>query len=378
MNSIAYFLFFSKYCFFFFIALMGINFLIAFHELGHFLFCKLFGIKAPTFSIGMGPFIFSKKIGDTVFGLAQLPLGGYVEIAGLEEIGQGEQKSAKLKGAHAFSEKPFWQKLLVLSGGIIFNIIFAYAAITATFMIGLPKSPLAYPYNASTTIDTILPDSPAERAGLSTNDCITHFNGAPLTNTKKFLDYMYNNPNKSLSVTIKRNNKKRFDITLPIEAKQHLGQEVGSLGILFTTKETSPASIKNALQLGFSLANDCIIKTAQAFKALFTFQGTQSAGGPIAILKASTQTAQKGITSFLLLLSFISINLAVFNLLPLPILDGGQILFASIEAAIQKPLNAKAKEYIHIASWACMLVLIVFLSARDIYKLFEPIVQKMF
>lgn len=159
-----------------FIGLLGINFLIAFHELGHFLFCKLFKIKTPSFSIGFGPYIWSKKIGDTVFALSSIPFGGYVEIAGVQEVGQGEQKEAQRKDTYSFVSKPYYQKLLVLLGGILFNLIFAYAAFIALFYTGIPKTLLMYPYQATPVITSVTPESAAHQAGLQPQDKIIAIN----------------------------------------------------------------------------------------------------------------------------------------------------------------------------------------------------------
>ena len=106
-------------------ALIGFGLLITVHECGHFFFCKLFGIRTPTFSIGMGPTLYQRNIGQTNFRLALVPIGGYVEIAGMAEVGQGEQAHAEDAGPDSFSSKPFWQRFLVLIGGILFNSLFA-------------------------------------------------------------------------------------------------------------------------------------------------------------------------------------------------------------------------------------------------------------
>ena len=124
--------------------LIGINFVVGIHEFGHFLFCKFFKIRTPTFSFGFGPYLASKKIGDTTFALSSIPLGGYVEIAGSAEMGQGDQKEAHARDTGSFAIKPYWQKLLVMIGGIVFNLIFAYAALIFLFMIGLPKTEFLY------------------------------------------------------------------------------------------------------------------------------------------------------------------------------------------------------------------------------------------
>ena len=124
------------------VAIAGLGFLIAIHEMGHFLFAKLFGISTPTFSIGFGPQLISKKIGETTFSLSAIPLGGYVEIAGLAEVGQGEQGEAGRTDKRSFASKPYWQKMLVMLGGIGVNLGFAYVACIGLSFV---QSPLVTP-----------------------------------------------------------------------------------------------------------------------------------------------------------------------------------------------------------------------------------------
>lgn len=158
--------------FFLIIGILGISFLIAFHELGHFLFCKLFNIHTPSFSIGFGPRLISKKIGSTEFKISVIPLGGYVEIAGSAEPGQGKQKDANRMDEQSFAIKPFWQKFLVMIGGILFNMAFAYFTFVIIFMTGLPKSRLLAPLTMKPTISTVADNSAAQKGGLKVGDTI--------------------------------------------------------------------------------------------------------------------------------------------------------------------------------------------------------------
>ena len=125
---------------------------------------------------------FSKKIGDTEFALSAIPLGGYVEIAGTAEIGQGEQKEAYRSDSHSFNTKPYWQQLLVMLGGILFNLLFAYGAMTLVSLAGLPQSPFAYPHNAVPIVAAVMPESIAAKSGLQKGDTILAINGISLDN----------------------------------------------------------------------------------------------------------------------------------------------------------------------------------------------------
>jgi regulator of sigma E protease len=376
MNILQPLMLLSKNIGFIAIGLIGINFLVGFHELGHYLFCKLFRIKTPTFSIGMGQFIVSKKIGDTVFGLARWPLGGYLEIAGLAEVGQGDQKDATLKGEQSFTDKPFWQKFLVMFGGILFNLIFAYCAFALIYMMGMPKSPLAYPENATSQIEAVVPDSPADTAGIKPSDIITGINGTAIAQPTSIIEAINAHAGSDITIDLTRDGQS-LSYTVPVSKKEIMGQTRGIIGVAFGMKELPPYSFVESVKKAFNATNTHIVNTFKAFGHIFSKRDTRGAGGPIGIIKATMDGAQKGFKIFLLLLALISINLAVLNTLPLPILDGGQILFAAIEGIIGRPLPLQAREYIHIASWMGIMALIMFLSARDIYRIAEPIVKKL-
>lgn len=359
--------------FFGFIGIIGLTALIGFHELGHFLFCKLFRIHTPTFSIGFGPQIFSKKIGKTNFALSAIPLGGYVEIAGLAEVGQGEQKEAKRTDHSSFVSKPFWQKLLVLFGGILFNLLFAYAALILLFAIGMPKTQLLYPANATTIISHVHEGTPAHEANLQAGDEIVAINNIELHGSAlKFTELVSQKPLESITVTISRDGNLRDVSATLLEQKNGLGQKIGTLGVTFEMISLKSASLIDAFKDGIALTNRFIHGIIHAFKHIFTKADVSSMGGPVQIISAMTHGAGQSFAIFLLILAMISVNLAVLNLIPLPILDGGQILYFTIEAIIRRPIPLKVREYIHIASWLFVLSLVLYLSAQDIYRIFKP------
>lgn len=359
--------------FFFLVAgLIGINFLVGFHELGHFLFCKLFNIRTPTFSIGFGPFLASKKIGDTTFALSSIPLGGYVEIAGSAEMGQGEQKDAHAKDAHSFAVKPYWQKLLVMLGGILFNLIFAYAALSLLFMMGLPKTEFLYPRNAKPIIHEIKAESAAAKAGLAVGDRIISINGqAADDNGLKAYTLISSMPDRETSFVVDRGGQ-QIEIPVTLESKDVAGKKIGNLGVLFEITGTQSMPFITAIKEGITLTNAYIMATIAGFKHIFVKRDVSKMGGPIKIISETVKAAGHSFGVFLFFLAVLSINLAILNLLPLPILDGGQILFYTIEAIVGRPLSIKVKEYIHIGSWLMILALVIYLSTQDIYQLVKP------
>jgi len=198
----------------FFFALAGFGLLITIHEFGHFLFCKLFGIHTPTFSIGMGPTLFKRKIGDTNFRLAAIPIGGYVEIAGMAEVGQGGQAQAHDKGPRSFGAKPYWQKFFVLTGGILFNMLFAYSVFIALYFIGMP---------VREKIDLIV-KKPGTSQAWVVGDKILSVNNQPLKQDPKELfpalakiaAQLAEKPKKDVKILVQRGGKK-LNISIPWE-----------------------------------------------------------------------------------------------------------------------------------------------------------------
>lgn len=343
---------------FIFPALIGVGFLIGFHELGHYLFCKLFNIHTPSFSIGFGPKLISKQIGDTQFSLSVIPLGGYVEIAGAAEVGQGDQSHALSTDERSFAHKPYYQKMLVMFGGIMFNLIFAYSALIFLYGIGMPDH--------VPTIAQVEPESPAARAGLQPGDTIVTFGELSIgKDTLPLRRAIQESPDKEVTITFNRNHEIMTAAVTPkgISAQ---GRNIGSLGASFAMSSLPALSLGESISQGVTLANKYIKNTAYAFTHLLKSRDTTGMGGPIRIIQETASGAAKGFKIFFLFLAIISINLAVLNLIPLPILDGGQILFYTIEAAIQRPLPHQIREYIHIASWIGILLLTLFLTYKDL------------
>ncbi len=357
------------------IALFGIGFLIGFHELGHFLFCKLFGIKTPSFSIGFGPKLFSRKMWGTEFSLSAIPLGGFVEIAGAAEVGQGEQKHASSKESDSFANKPYYQKFLVMMGGILCNLLFAYVAFMALVFMGIPKTPLLYPSNANRVIQHVEPESAAAKAGLREGDVIQAIDSIDAKKDTHYLIKLIQSlPNKTVPITIVRKGKEK-EIMVTVGARTVGNEIVGSLGIAFEIQEVAEQSLFASIKRGIQLTNDWIVRTVQGFILIFKRRDVQSVGGPVVIISVLTQGATSSFKIFLLLLAIISINLAILNLIPLPILDGGQLLFYTIEAIIRRPLPIKIREYIHMASWLLVLGLILYLSVYDVLRLANPYIE---
>lgn len=346
--------------FFIGIGLLGISFLIGFHELGHFMFCKLFSIPAPSFSIGIGPRIWQKKIGETVFAVSAIPFGGYVEIG--EEAGPSPKDIP-------FRYRPYYQKLLVMCGGILCNLFFAYAAFTILFILGVPKTPLFYPRNALTTISAVEAHSPAAQAGLMPQDTIITVEGVPVKTFSDLLQSLNQYKDSRVSLTIKRAGGLK---TIPVQLSSHetAHGKVGYLGITPELTELEPLSFFAAVTEATSVTNQLIAQSFMAFISVAKRRSTEGLGGPLMLISATRKVAQQGTKLLIMLLAFISINLAVLNVLPLPVLDGGQVLLATIESLLRRPISDTIRWYIFVTCWLALLLLMIYLSINDIRLIF--------
>ena len=340
----------SKNLIFLLLGIFGIGFIIGFHELGHFLFSKLFKINVPSFSIGFGPKLYQKKFGSTKFSLGAIPLGGYIE-----------------SDKDSFESKPYYQKMMVIFGGIAFNLFFAYFVFCLLFIVGIPKTHFLYPINTSPIVESVSKE--AETLGITPGDKIIAINDKDIMDeTSIIFRQLRKSEAKNTTLKILRD-EEIVQLELP---KEELIKAFGTLKIKFRYSSKKGLPLFAAIKKGIQFTNGYIYLTLFMFKKIFTKRDVSGVGGPIMIIAATVKSASEGIKVFLILLALISVSLAVLNLIPLPILDGGQALLYTIEAIIRRPLSEKGKEYIFIASWILMLSLFVLVSFRDIWRLTAP------
>lgn len=340
------------------LSLLGITSIIVFHEFGHFIFCKLFKVYTPTFSIGIGKKLYKKMIGDTEFCISAGPLGGYVEIA-----------TEATHGKKGFNSINYLQKFLIMLGGIGFNMIFAYIVFSLLFYIGMPDSAFM-PYENTTPLITIVANDSLNHANLQPGDIITSINHEHINNKSELIKDALNKAitdNKNtVDATIQRNNHE-VALTLQINAdkKPMLLEQRLEIALHRKPALTLTASITN----GIILTHFYIKAIFASLQGLMSAQNTQGLAGPIMTLASSTKIAQKGLKSLLIFLAIISINLGIMNLLPLPIFDGGQFVIFTIETILGREMSESIKEKIGTFSWFLILGLMVIFSIKDIYIL---------
>ena len=346
----------------FFAAILVLGALIFVHELGHFLVAKKLGVGVEKFSLGFGPKIFGMQIGDTEYMLSAVPLGGYVKLAGEDPDEECQDKE------HSFSESSVWSRLAIVSAGPLFNLLFAVLIFSIVYMVGVPTLAAA--------IGKVRDGSPALKAGLLVGDKITAIDGKPVKLWDELRETVHNSPNKELNFTISRNQKELDVVIIPEsrKTKNLFGEDisVGLIGIepesTFVTERYNPLL---AVYKGFQKTWEITYLTVVAIKKLFErVIPADTIGGPILILQMAGEQAKIGILNLVFFVALLSINLGILNLLPIPILDGGHILFFSIEAIFGKPIAAKKREIAQQVGIAMLLSLMVFAFYNDIMRIF--------
>ncbi len=366
------------------IGIIAINFIIAFHELGHWLFCKFFGIRTPSFSVGFGPRLITKKIGSTVFAISAIPFGGYVEIAGSEEIGQGDQLDAKANDKDSINHKAYWQKLCVMLGGIFFNCILAFAIFVGLWHTGMPKTNFFSTLTAP-IIDSVQPGSPADLAGLTKSQRILKFNNQPINTIQELTNLIRENQNKKIFITktslvqkcsIAGNCTEEEEVqTVEIALGVHPeNSSWGFLGANYYLPETLKSDgFIDALVKSWQMTSYIFKGTLKGFFQAISKKSTAGMSGPLRLFSDATEHIYRGFSYLLLLMANISLGLAVINLMPLPVFDGGQVLTISAEALLGRSLPEKARYLIHIITAILLVAFLLYLSFKDSLHILEKI-----
>ena len=347
-----------------------LGFLIFFHEMGHFLAAILQGIYVDGFSIGFGPSIIQKKYKDITYSLRAFPLGGFVSFPD-EEINNIDPKDPNL-----LKNRPIIQRVIVISAGVFANLILAYAILIINVTnVGIPFDP-----EPGILVLATQPEKAASLAGLETGDKILKIDGTSLgigdQAVSSLVKRIQTSSGESILIQIQRKNSLK-DLTL---VPQNINGK-GTIGAQLQPnikKETK--KIKNINEL-FNYTNkefsSLLIKTIQGYKGLITnFSSTaQQLSGPVKIVEIGAQLSEQGGTGILLFAALISINLAVLNSLPLPLLDGGQLVFTLIEGLRGKPVPINIQTAVTQSSFFLLVGLSVLLIIRDTSQLL--IVQKL-
>lgn len=337
------------------IALMIFSLIVIIHELGHFFFARKNDILVEEFAVGMGPKIVSKKYGDTVWSIRALPFGGFCKMLGEDE---------SLDDNRAFNSKSIGARISTIFGGPLFNIILALLFAIIYISIGSTKT---------TTIETVAEDSPVALAGLQAGDKIIKVDGHYISAYKEIPIYINQNGSQPMELVYKRDGKKE---TVTITPSYNEKNDIYQIGIVNTRINN-----KNPFQvLKYSVIEIIFVIKLVYYSLGLLITGAVSAGeiaGPVGIVTVVSEGYQESIqyglisviytiSSFIVLLSA---NLGVMNLLPIPALDGGRLVFLFIELVRGKPIDQGKEGFIHFIGYVLLMALMVVVLFNDVRKL---------
>lgn len=440
-----------------FLVVLGV--LVAFHELGHFLAARWVGVKVLKFSLGFGPKLFGRQLGETEYLLSAIPLGGYVKLFGEDETEATTQEDR----ARSFAHQSLWGKVLIVAAGPGFNFILAYFIFVGWLATGAPLFVPTF-QDLTPDIEAMVPGSPADTAGIQIGDRVSRVNGQAISTRTELLDAVAKSKGQALTIEVKRDGQVKTLTVTPTTApgpqastqepgyylgveetpplvtsvvqgspaakaglqagdhvidiegqtihtwsqmtgivKEHPGQPLkvevlreGQRVPLTVTPSTEKAMVNGQSvevgKIGISGPGRSIMRSSTPLLSLYDGLGatwgwteltaiglykmivgdisSKNIGGPLTIANISGEAAAQGASSVIFLIAILSINLGVLNLLPIPILDGGHLLFFLIEAILRKPLGERQREVAQQAGLVLLVGVMIFAFWNDLERIF--------
>lgn len=343
------------------VSIVGIGILIAWHELGHYSMARLVGMRVLRFSIGFGPKVIGFVKNNIEYQISLFPIGGFVHIFGMTSLEEGATEDPK-----SFINKSKWAQLLVVVAGPLFNYILAFVIFISVFWLWSPSQ------TPSLLINHVSPDSPAEIAGMKEGDVVTYVNGLAIHTSQNFLSNIQDSQGKTLVLSIERphddsTEKENLDLKLLPKLDQNGLYKVG-LGYVPLSFSFSGAVKESAYQL-WSQSTGILTQLGE------TIFGKSSGqfGGIVEITRQLSHATGQGLKNLLWLLASLSVALGLFNILPIPALDGSKILMIAIESVIRRPIPEKAQLLINAAGIIIILGLMLLLTVTDVMRIYNAI-----
>jgi len=344
-----------------FIILLSV--LIFVHELGHFLAARIAGVGVLKFSLGFGPKIIGKKIGETEYVLSWIPLGGFVKLlgeSGNEELSPEDEK-------RSFFKQAIWKRMLIILAGPVFNFLLAMVIFIIVFMYGLP--------NLTAVIGEVQKESAAFEAGMTSGDKIITIDGIKVIFWEEIKPIIAESKGKEMEVAVERGAEKKHLLIKPrlSKSKNIFGEEVSTYligvspaGNMIIERKNPWDAIIASVGKTWEISKLTVISVVKMLEGVIS---PRTLGGPIFIAQIAGAQVKEGIIPFILFMAILSINLGVINLFPIPVLDGGHIFFYLIEIVTRREISIKVKEISQQIGFVILLMLMLFVIFIDIERL---------
>jgi regulator of sigma E protease len=351
-----------------FIIVLGI--LIFFHEFGHFLIARLFGVGVEKFSLGFGPRLIGKKIGRTDYRISAIPLGGYVKMVGEEPDAEVSPQDLSV----SFTHKHVLKRMCIVAAGPIFNILLAVIIFFSIFWVS--GAMILKP-----SVGEVREGSPALAAGLKAGDLITAIDGVTVSNWENMTEIIGASKGKTLEITVRRaGTDKVFRVTPElVPAKNLFGEDIqryiigiSASGDVYTRELNLFQALTESLKQTYTIVELMVIIIGKLITGDIS---ADTIGGPIMIAKMAGDQAKAGISNLIFFIALISVNLAIINLVPIPILDGGHLLFFLIELVKGRPVNLKVREVAQQIGLFIILLLVILVFYNDIFRYKDNILR---
>ncbi len=358
-------------------AIIVFGLLVLFHELGHFAMAKLMRVRIYEFSIGFGPRLAGLRKGETAYNLRIVPLGGFVRMAGMDPeedqreaakssalqagaaAGQSAPEKDSLPGfdpAQSFMHKSVPKRMAIIAAGPIMNFVLAILLFTLSFLVfGLPTN--------KNIVGEVLEGKPAAKVGIKPGDKITRINNTPVETWVGVTSIIHQNPRKQIKIEVQRDRETRVFYVVP---EMDPEDQWGKIGISYLTEKMG---FWQSLKLS-------MVKTYQVLKLTVIFVGKMMAkempvqlSGPVRITYELGKAAGLGFVFLIDIASFLSIQIGLFNLLPIPALDGSRLMFLGLEGVRGMPIDPSKENFIHLVGLALLLLLMVVITYHDIVQM---------
>ena len=329
-------------------AIFVFGLLVLVHELGHFITAKMVGMRVDEFALGFGPKLLSRKYGETIYSLRIIPLGGFNKIAGMDP---DEEQDAR-----SFCAKPVWARMLVIIAGSAMNLLLPVLLFFIVFVsAGVDR------VSEEPVIGKVFQGKPAAVSGLLTGDRVLTVNEEAITSWRQFVVAIQTNAGNTVSLTLERNGERKLVTVIPEYDEKAKRGIIGVMPNIENYQPTLLESVALAVKQNITVTGAMLAGLAD----MVTGKAAADVAGPVGVAQMAGQVAQQGFIPLLQFAAFLSINLGIINLLPVPVLDGGHVVTLLIEAVRRKPLNRNILQTVQMIGFALLMLLLLVATFMD-------------